>query len=103
MGADDDKRAACRRFIDENLDYFHPIDETTRDSYAFIMERIWRAHPPPNTRTDTQKHLSEQGVDVNDVWIAAVALERGLTLLTEDRMATIRACVPELLFGNWLE
>ena len=53
--------------------------------------------------TDTQKHLSALGVDVNDVWIAAVALEHGLTLLTTDRMETIRNCVPDLKVENWLE
>jgi hypothetical protein len=32
-----------------------------------------------------------------------VALERGLILLTEDRMDTIRTCVPEMRVENWLE
>jgi predicted nucleic acid-binding protein len=67
------------------------------------MERIWRQHPPGNDRIKTQQHLSALGVDVNDVWIAAVALERNLTLLTEDRMDTIRNCVPEIRIENWLE
>jgi len=97
------RRAACRRFIEEEmLDFIWAIETTTRDSYAQIMERIWRAHPPASVRVDTQRHLSEFSVDVNDVWIAAVALERGLILLTDDRMDTIRTCVPELAVDNWL-
>lgn len=100
---DAQRRAACRRFIEDNaLDFVHRIETTTRDSYAEIMERIWRAHPPA-MGTDTQKHLSAVGVDVNDVWIAAVALEHGLILLTKDRMETIRNCVPDLRVENWLE
>ena len=98
------RRAACRRFIeDQVLDFVREIGITTRDSYAEIMEQIWRAHPPANARVDTQRHLSTLGVDVNDVWIAAVALEHGLILLTDDRMDTIRACVPDLNVENWLE
>jgi predicted nucleic acid-binding protein len=99
---DPDRREHCRRYIEEHiLDFVHQIDVTTRDSYAEILHRIWIEHPPPNGR-DTQQHLSSLGVDVNDVWIAAVAIEHGLTLLTDDRMATIRKCVPALLVANWL-
>lgn len=97
------RRAQCRRFIeDEVAQFVHPIEITTREYYALIMERIWRAHPP-EIGTDTQEHLSSLNVQVNDVWIAAVALERGLILLTHDGMATIRQCVPELVFQDWLE
>ncbi len=97
------RRAACRRFIeDEVIGFFFPIAETTRDSYAEIMERIWRANPPGSANVRTQQHLSGLGVDVNDVWIAAVALERNLILLTADAMDTIRRCVPEIRFDNWL-
>ncbi len=97
------RRARCRQFIEDNaLDFVHRMETTIRDSYALIMERIWQAHPPPTGRVDTQKHLSERGVDINDVWIAAVALEHGLVLLTEDRMDVIRNCMPEITFENWL-
>ena len=97
------RRAECRRFIQESvLNFVWPIDETTGESYAKIMERIWRNHPPA-IGTDTQVHLSSLNVQVNDVWIAAVALEHGLTLLTQDGMAIIKACVPEVDFQNWLE
>jgi tRNA(fMet)-specific endonuclease VapC len=100
---DPQRRAACRRFIeDQVLDFVREIGITTRDSYAEIMERIWRTHPPANARVDTQRHLSSLGVDVNDVWIAAVALEHGLILLTNDGMNAIRACVPNMRVDNWL-
>ena len=100
---DPQRRARYRQFIEENmLDFVRPIETTTRDSYAEIMHRIWQAHPPANANVDTQRHLSEHGVDVNDVWIAAVALEHGLILLTSDQMNTIRNCVPEVTIHNWL-
>ena len=99
---DDQRRAACRKFIEEQaLDFVREINVTTRESYADIMERIWQKHPPAIGR-DTQPHLSGLGVDVNDVWIAAVALEHGLILLTNDHMVTLRDCVPDLKVENWL-
>ena len=99
---DAQRRAQCRRLIEDNaLDFVRPIETTTRDSYAEIMHRIWQAHPPAIGQR-TQRHLSELGVDVNDVWIAAVALEHGLILLTADGMDTIRNCVPHLAVENWL-
>lgn len=96
------RRAACRRFIEENVLHFvREIGITTRDSYAQIMERIWNAHRPAHGGISTQQHLSTHGVDVNDVWIAAVAIEHGLILLTTDAMTTIRNCVPDLDVQNW--
>lgn len=100
---DTNRRAACRRFIEEQaLEFVREIGITTRESYAEIMEQIWRRHPPVSGRVSTQRHLSELGVDVNDVWIAAVALEHGLILLTDDRMTTIRTCVSNMKVENWL-
>lgn len=99
-----DRRQECRVFIEQKvLSFVWEIGIETRDSYAHIMERIWRQHPPTGRGVETQQHLSALGVDVNDVWIASVAMERNLTLLTNDRMDTIKGCVPEITIDNWLE
>jgi predicted nucleic acid-binding protein len=96
------RRDQCRAFIEERVtDYVREISMTTRDAYATIMERIWRTHPAA-IGEDTQRHLSNLGVDVNDVWIVSVAFEHNLTVLTADAMATIRECVPEVSMENWL-
>ena len=102
--ADDnpERRAACRRFIEDRvLEFVHAIGVTTRDSYAHIMQQIWNVHRPAHGGISTQQHLSSLGVDVNDVWIAAVAMEHGLILLTTDGMETIRECVRELQMQDW--
>ncbi|MDE3179708.1 MAG: PIN domain-containing protein [Acidobacteriota bacterium] len=102
--AQPERRRACREFIEQKvLDFVWEIGITTRDSYAQIMDQIWRQHPSAGRGVETQQHLSALGVDVNDVWIAAVAMERNLILLTNDRMQTIRECVPEIRVENWLE
>lgn len=101
--ADTDKHRACRRFVDEEvLQFVWEIRVTTRESYAEVMERLWRRHPNAS-KLRTQEHLSRLGVDVNDVWIVAVAIEHGLILLTDDKLEAIRECVPELKIENWLD
>ena len=101
--SDAGRRAACRRFINSHaLDFVHDIGPTIRESYAEIMENIWANHPPGNGGVRTQHHLCIHSVDVNDIWICAVALQHNLTLLTADQMATIKTCVPHLRIENWL-
>jgi tRNA(fMet)-specific endonuclease VapC len=100
---DQARRDACRAFIlREVLSFVHDVRESTRHTYALIMERIWKRYPPTRHRRGTEGHLLSLSVDINDVWIAAVALEHGLTLLTSDQMMVIRECVPELKAENWL-
>jgi tRNA(fMet)-specific endonuclease VapC len=75
---------------------------TTRTYYGNLMGRIWKAHPPANSKTKTEAHLAALGVDINDVWIAAVAWEHGMVLLTGDSMSVIKQVLPEVAFENWL-
>ncbi len=103
QSTDQHRRQIARAFINrEVLSFVQDVTLHTRESYALIMERIFQKHPPAKAGIKTQAHLSQLSVDVNDVWIAAVALEHGLMLLTEDEMRCIRECVPELRVDNWL-
>jgi predicted nucleic acid-binding protein len=82
----------------------HPtaLDVTirTRVKYAQVIKRLFDKHPKaPKERTEM--YLVTQGIDINDVWIVAVAWEHNLTLLTTDKMEKIRAAVPEVQFDNW--
>ena len=103
MTADQDpaRRSQCRAFMDRELRKF-ALDVTVQTSlaYADIMERIWNKHKPQKG-VKTERHLVDKGVDINDVWIVAVALERGFTLLTTDSMAVIRDVVSDVQFENW--
>lgn len=65
------------------------IRATTRIYYAEIMARIYKKYPKPSKR-ETERHLVELGIDINDVWTAAVAFEHGLIFVTNDKMACIR-------------
>ena len=46
--------------------------------------------------------VCEWGVDINDMWTVAVALEHGLVLITRDKLTKVRAVMPELKVENWL-
>jgi predicted nucleic acid-binding protein len=82
------------------------VTATTRLYYAEIVEAIFSAYPKPKKRQKTERYLVEQlGVDINDVWMAACALEHGLILVTRDGMDKIRQAVePEgLKIENWID
>jgi predicted nucleic acid-binding protein len=99
------RRHKVRHFLNLNLiPYVVPITEKTAPSYGEIMGRIWQHHPPPlKPKRSTDLHLAILGINVNDVWIAASAWERGLILLTEDAMPVIRHLVPEVKHENWIQ
>jgi len=88
--------------IEELLPYCLDITQTTRFTYAEIMARLFRANPPAKSDLRTDVHLASLGVDINDVWICAVAWEHGLTLLTQDKMKQIRSVVPEINVESWI-
>jgi len=79
-----------------------PISQSTGLSYAEIIGRIWERHPPANSKIKTEAHMVQLGVDINDVWVVAVALEHGLILVTQDKMKCIREVVPEVQVECWL-
>lgn len=99
---DETKRNEFRAFVyKEFLPYAIEVSGATRIYYAKIIGRIWKKHPPPPKR-ETERHLVELGVDINDVWTAAVAFEHGLVFVTDDKMARIKeALSSDVMFENW--
>jgi len=100
---DQQKRDQCTAFINAAfLPNALPVSVSTRTYYAQIISRIWQNHTPPRGRVQTESHLVSLGVNINDVWIVAVAWEHGLTFVTEDKMQRIRDVVREVQWENWL-
>ena len=92
-----------RQFVNLNLiPSVVPISHYTQDYYGDIIGRIWKQTTPSNPKTSTDSHLVQLGVNINDVWIVALAWERGLILLTDDKMSCIKLVVPEVTWENWL-
>ena len=98
------KRAAATAvFVREFLPNSLNVSLSTRLYYADLVERIYKHNPKPASgRMKTETYLLKLGVDINDVWIVAVAWEHGLTFLTSDNMLCIRNAVPELTWDCWI-
>ena len=80
------------------------VSPVTRYCYADLIEGIWQRNPPTSRGTRSEWHLIKLGVDINDVWIAAQAIEHNLILVTEDKMQCIRESAGKLLdVENWVE
>jgi predicted nucleic acid-binding protein len=102
---DQNKRDEFNRLLNEEfLGYELEITASTRFDYAYLLGRIWHAHPPPSHRTSTEEHLRQLNVDINDVWIVSVAREHRLTFVTADEMRCIREAVgSDVRFECWLQ
>jgi tRNA(fMet)-specific endonuclease VapC len=100
-----------RRFIQEKLPVVLDITSTTRTYYGSLRAALFERYAPRNRRgkrsrieqlTDPTSAL-ELGIQENDVWIAAQALEHNLTLVSNDRLVKIEATATGLFLENWAE
>jgi predicted nucleic acid-binding protein len=69
-GRDRENRAELEEFLDAPRVRLYPIDETTADYYAEILDELRRLGKP---------------IPTNDIWIGAVALQHGLKLFSKDK------------------
>ena len=97
------RRDEFERFVNNEMaPWVLRVDRFTRQFYGELVEGIWRRHQPRNAKVRTEYHLVTLGVDVNDLWIAAQAIEHNLILVTQDKMDTIREAAGKLLdIQNW--
>lgn len=68
------------------------------DEYAPLGKRTRGKRPEQLLDPETALSL---GIQENDLWIAAQAIERNLILVTDDKMDHIRKVAPELRVENW--
>ena len=69
-GKFDQNMRTLRRFLDHDAVEIAPLGEVTADRYSRIVMQLKKDGTP---------------IPVNDVWIAAQAMEHGAELLTSDR------------------
>ncbi len=94
--SDPTKSAEFRKWISNTFEVPEvPIIGSTAWEYANFRRRLFSRF----TRVDkfTENHEDSLGsklsIDENDLWLAAQACERNLTLVTSDKMARIREVV----------
>lgn len=98
-----------RRFIQEKLPIVLNVTRTTRSSYGLIRAELFDRYAPWHKRgkrprlgqlTEPVSEL-ELGIQENDVWIAAQAMEHNLTLVSNDKLTKIGEVTAGLLLENW--
>ena len=87
------------------------IDKGTTEHYASIRAELFRRYAPRDSKNRVRKVRPEQlvdkttgqslGIQENDLWIAAIAVEYKMILVTDDKMARIQEVTPGLTVVKW--
>jgi tRNA(fMet)-specific endonuclease VapC len=72
--------ALVQRFLLEL--YIYPIDPTTAEIYGNLKAAVFDRYAPKDKAQRRKTKIAQLGIGENDLWIAAVALQHQLTLLT---------------------
>ncbi len=104
------REAEFRKFISGEAPWTVLIDKHVAKTYGELRARLFEKYAPKNKRTkglrpeqliDPVTSL-ELGIQENDLWIAAQAISRNLTLVTNDAMGRIREVAGKSLhIDNW--
>lgn len=93
-----EQRAAIDRFVRSQfpLTFTIPVTRHTAMHYGVLKAELFRQNPPASRRENHPERCidrvtgAELGIDENDLWIAAQAIEHNLVLVTNDEMLRIR-------------
>ncbi len=109
MGADPTRK----QIIEEAMKVFkvREIDRHTTGPYSDIRAALFKRFSPkdkrgkvtqkrPETLIDRTTSL-ELGIQENDIWTAAIAVQHNMILVTDDRMGRIREVEPRLRCTSW--
>ena len=87
-----------------------PITHHTANHYGTLRARLFNKFAPSAKKGKSQRPEQlrdpvsgrELGIQENDLWIAAQAIERNLVLVSNDKLARIREVVAEeLSIKDW--
>jgi predicted nucleic acid-binding protein len=96
-------------FIHEQLPMSLSVTATTRIDYGSIRARLFKKYAPGELRRKARwpEQLVDPvtglalGIQENDLWIVAQAVEHNLVLVSNDRLTHLREVAPELRVENW--
>jgi tRNA(fMet)-specific endonuclease VapC len=108
-------REEFEQFIEEKFPWIVCLSRDTPEYYGAIRAELFRSHGPQSA-TSKQNRVEQLcdrvtghslGIDENDLWLAAQAVERAMVLVSNDRMPRIRdaalAAGYRLNYENWRE
>ncbi|MDJ1171317.1 type II toxin-antitoxin system VapC family toxin [Roseofilum sp. BLCC_M154] len=78
------------------------IDEVTANIYAEFKAEILEYFGPKERNKRRKIRIENLGIGENDLWIAAIALRNGLTLVSGDRDFQRMQAVKALPLESWL-
>ena len=100
------KRTDYIEFVKKRLPWVLVVSKHTAEPYGHIRAMLINKFPPSGGWSKQGKKRAEQlydpaaarelGIDENDLWIVAQAVERNLVLVTSDKMPRIREAVCEI-------
>lgn len=105
--------AEYRRFVREQLPAILAIDRHTAEPYGRIRGALFDKYAPKELKPKAKRPeqlidpITAQplGIDENDLWIAAQAVEFNLCLVTGDAMSRIREAIklvyPDFVIVDW--
>ncbi|MEA5495764.1 MAG: type II toxin-antitoxin system VapC family toxin [Limnoraphis robusta] len=87
MAARSQQREANLALIQRFLSglYIYPIDETTAEIYGKLKAAVFDRYAPKDKSQRRRTNITQLGMGENDLWIAAVAVQHQLTLVTADQ------------------
>lgn len=104
------RQAALEQFIATQFPKPMPVTKHTANYYAELRSRLFKKYPPAGKKQRRPEQCLdpitalELGIDENDLWIAAQAVERNYILVTHDAMARIKDVTKGLLVTkDWTE
>ena len=103
------EQEAFRTFINTNLPMVLDVTKATRIYYGSLRASVFETYAPNAKRRSGLRPeqlidpvtSQELGIQENDLWIAAQALEYNLVFVTNDKMARIRDVCEDLQIENW--
>lgn len=105
---DREKEDSFLQFIEHRFPVTLDVGKHTRIAYGSLRARLFGQYVSPARKRGLRPEqlvnpvtALELGVDENDLWIAAQALEHNLVLVTHDRMTHLRGVADELRLEDW--
>jgi len=101
------RRDEFESWINTEFPYALGIDRHTRVYYGTLKAELFRKFPPLNKHENHPERCidrvtgAELGIDENDLWIAAQAMQYNLILVTNDEMERIRKVEEALDIEDW--
>jgi len=89
-----------RLFISQTFTY--PITEDTAEIYSDLKAAVFDRYAPKDRKQRRRTTIDNLGIGENDLWIAATAIQHGLTLVTADRDFARLQPLCDLTLDPWL-